>query len=165
MAELFKLKYIKYKNKYNVLKKQLTEVDLNQTDLDLTDTPSKEAQVGGTAPVSTPPVSCAGVVNPMPSVLVPMNQDGGSCAGIVNPAPVISPPVSLATTPPMASMKNDVDSDVNNTEDIERLFKQIGGKKHHKRKSSESSKSSLFDSESSSLFGSDFDEALSLCDD
>jgi hypothetical protein len=173
MAQLFKLKYIKYKNKYNMLKKELDEVDLNQTDLnqtdlDLTDTPSKEGQVGGTAPVSfTPNMPCPGVVNPMPSVLVPMNQDGGSCAGIVNPQPVISPPVSLSTIPPMASMKNDlVDSDVNNTEDIERLFKQIGGKKHHTpSKASKSSESSLFDSESSSLFGSDFDEALSLCDD
>ena len=166
MAQLFKLKYIKYKNKYNTLKNQLENMDGNMdvnNAIDLTETPTLSNQmIGGsvTTTAITPP--CTGIVNPMPDVTVPMNQDGGSCAGIVNPQPVITPPVATAAVPLVTSNKNYSvnESEVNNTEDIERLFKQIGGgrKKSHSRESSESS---LFNSESSSVFGSDFDELIS----
>ena len=166
MAQLFKLKYIKYKNKYNTLKKELENVEENNTNgIDLTETPTlSNPMVGGsvTTTAITPP--CTGIVNPMPDVTVPMNQEGGSCAGIVNPQPAITPPVATLVTGSVVATNNKNysinESEVNNTEDIERLFKQIGGghKKHHSR---ESSDSSLFNSESSSLFGSDFDELIS----
>ena len=165
MAQLFKLKYIKYKNKYNTLKKQLENLEVNNV-IDLTETPTLSNQmVGGSVTTTAIIPPCAGIVNPMPDVTVPMNQDGGSCAGIVNPQPVITLPVApliTSSVPLVTSNKNYSvnESEVNNTEDIERLFKQIGGghKKHHSR---ESSDSSIFDSESSSLFGSDFDELIS----
>ena len=164
MAELFKLKYIKYKNKYNILKKELENFEENNN-IDLTETPTIiNNMAGGSVPTVAVTTPCPGIVNPMPDVSVPMNQLGG-CAGIVNPQPVILPPVVTSSVMPLAtsnknySINQNVDSDVNNTDDIERLFKQIGGgKKTHSRESSESS---AFNSESSSLFGSDFDELIS----
>ncbi len=195
----YEQKYLKYKQKYQELKKLLgknvseletekyTEMpDFNLSDtptgtidaskmhggaeveetdaieFDLSDTPTGTI-VGGSALVaapyvpSTPLASCVGQVNPMPNVNVPMAQEGGSalvaspyvpstplasCAGQVNPMPNVNVPMAMQNKNLINNEDNATEiSEIQNTEDIAKLFSQYGGK-HKDSSSSESSKSS-----------------------
>ncbi len=173
----YEQKYLKYKQKYQELKKQLnlTVDNIHQLETDtadikdftLSDTPSfNNQQTGGTninseditvdidyslsdTPVQTggamlapasfnpsPLTTCVGQVNPMPNVAVPMPA--------VNTA-VVAP--IMATQNKNLVVNNDeivttTDlSEIRNTEDIEKLFNQFGGKR---RKSKRKSKRSTF---------------------
>jgi len=208
----YEQKYLKYKQKYQELKKQfggvhLLETENNAEEFNLTDTPTYEPQLvqkggnniemdidytltdtptfaqnggsmqescgqqGGSLTLSpasfniTPPLeSCMGVVNPQPNVAVP----------IPPPQPPVIPMaviLEVNSTPDMAvNNKNLVNgaeelnsttelSEIQNTEEIEKLFNQFGGKHIS---SSSSSSSSNSDSDSDSL--SDFDDSISLSD-
>ncbi len=191
-------KYLKYKQKYQELKKLLgknvseleTEKYTEMPDFNLSDTPTGTVEqpkmyggdaaeteaiefdlsdtptgtiVGGSALVaapftpSAPLASCAGQVNPMPNVNVPMAQEGGSplvaapfapsaplasCAGQVNPMPNVNVPMAMQNKNLINNEDNATEvSEIQNTEDIARLFSQYGGK-HHDSSSSHSSQSS-----------------------
>ena len=250
----YEQKYLKYKQKYQELKKHInvsnvhkmqTEVDIqdfiltdtptmdNMTgggdadvnmeetvDFNLTDTPTE--QVGGMVSLTpatfgptVPLTTCPGQVNPMPDVSMGLS---GTLSGLAaNP----SGPVLPAPVPQVAGGENylisaeevelqlgggdseamgeelntttDV-SEIQNTEDIERLFDQFGGKRGRPRKvdtetasatteqsarsgkstqsrssktrshSHKNSSSSSSGSSSSSASLSDFDDSLTVSD-
>jgi hypothetical protein len=187
----YEQKYLKYKQKYQELKKILgnnvnsleTERYTEMPDFNLSDTPTGESykMVGGgndeydgnefdltetpTATMfggslvtpniytpSAPLTTCAGQVNPMPNVNVPMAQEGGatlmpadfipsapltSCPGQVNPQPSV--PMNTQNKHFALATEDNI-TEIQNTEDIAKLFEQYGGK--HKSSSSSSSSSS-----------------------
>jgi hypothetical protein len=182
----YEQKYLKYKQKYQELKKmvggsahKLETEDYNEMpDFTLTDTPTfldqpnvsgyqrggaedmdmdmeteaekdytlsdtpTDNQFGGAPLVMAdytpglPLASCPGQVNPMPNVQVPI------------------PPATTATSAPMVGGNDEVEelntttdlSEIQNTEDIAKLFGQYGGK-HRDSSSSSSSSSSGSDSD------------------
>jgi hypothetical protein len=196
----YEQKYLKYKQKYQELKKLLgnsvaeleTEKVSEMPDFNLSDTPTgteaprmtggnneTEAMefdltetptgtlAGGSALVaapytpSAPLASCAGQVNPMPNVNVPMHGGSAlvaapytpsaplaSCAGQVNPMPNVNVPMTMQNKNLINNTEENVTemSEIQNTEDIARLFGQYGGK----YKDSESSHSSQSSSTTSS---------------
>ena len=116
----------------------------------LSDTPINDTikMIGGTAPFLplSGVQSCPGIVNPQPNVNVPMT--GGtapflplsgvqSCPGIVNPQPNVNVPMTggvdaitvVETTTELSNKSVNNNSDIRNTADINKLFKQLGGKK------------------------------------
>ena len=143
-------------------------------------------------PLSGPQV-CPGIVNAQPSVIVPMTGGNAPfvplsgpqvCPGIVNAQPSVMVPMAggtasmvqtnekdnntfVETTTELSNIstntKSNSNSDIRNTADIEKLFKQLGGKKKHKKSSSESSSSSSESSSSSS--SSDLENAFSGLED
>jgi hypothetical protein len=206
MSQMYEQKYLKYKQKYKLLKNQMSNVYLLETengtvnfelsdtptftkngilensiiqnggnmipDYNLTDTPTI-VQSGGSLPASFPPsivvpdVSCIGIVNPQPVVVMPSNsqvggddtnpQDGGDDTNPQDGGTVVSGEVDnkmLETTTNLSDSdgsKNNM-SDIRNTADIAQLFSQLGGKKKRSKKHSKnyvSSSSSLFESSSS----------------
>jgi hypothetical protein len=199
----YEQKYLKYKQKYQELKKQLSmtggnvhhlETDTADIkDFTLSDTPSfNNQQTGGAeinseditvdidyslsdtpiqtggamlAPASfnpSPLTTCVGQVNPMPNVAVPMTavNTAATAAAVANMAAAAATPV-MATQNKNLVINNTEElvtttdlSEIRNTEDIEKLFNQFGGKR---RKSSKKSKKSTFitDSESDSESESD----------
>jgi hypothetical protein len=160
----YEQKYLKYKNKYQELKKSLngkvhsleTENNFVLTDtptfnqmgagyddnLILTETPTME-QSGGYAPVSF--------------------TASGSCGGIVNTPPVTTVPI-IPQTPAVdrknLSLNNDIITtttevgELRNTVDIENLFNQLGGKKSKRSKSKKDSESTTQKVVSSNIFDS-----------
>jgi hypothetical protein len=211
-------KYLKYKQKYQQLKRQLEGATQmyggNATateDYSLTETPTFEhvaqqvaqhvAQRGGStlAPadfsVSAPLASCAGQANPTPNAMVPgANLSSANVTAAQVAAQAAAPmvdtgiagsqlPAGLNPQPlnatksknfvePMEETNTTTDlSEIQNTEDIERLFNQFGGKhkKHHKEEEYESesmsSSESGSDSDSDSESGSDSEsDSISLSD-
>jgi hypothetical protein len=186
----YEQKYLKYKQKYQELKKMLggsthqleTENYSEIADFTLTDTPTFEQsnankfgvqqggydnenefnltetpyenQIGGTTINAAPYVpavplpSCPGQVNPMPDVSVPLptvlptnvqnnNLIGGNDVEEIN------------TTTDL--------SEIQNTEDIAKLFNQFGAGRKHKKSSSSSSSLSSSGSSSSETDISDSD--------
>ncbi len=240
----YEQKYLKYKQKYQELKKSLnlssvhkmqTEVEIQ--DFVLTDTPTMEnvnmvgggdsnemptqeelvedyfltetptnEQYGGMIPLApasfgptVPLTTCPGQVNPMPDVSMGLSGVMANMAanpqGPVPPAPV--PQVGGEDLPgndeligggdEVASEEFNTTTDVSeiqNTEDIEKLFNQFGGKRgrsrktnsegltttdesyrsSHSKKSSSSSSSNSNSSGSSSESLSDFDDSLTVSD-
>ncbi len=197
----YEQKYLKYKQKYQELKKLLggnvaeleTEKVSEMPDFNLSDTPTGAEQpkmvgggnhaetevmefdltetptsglYGGSALVaspftpSAPLASCAGQVNPMPNVNVPMQGGSAlvaspftpsaplaSCAGQVNPMPNVNVPMAMQNKHIIENTEEL--SEVQNTEDIAKLFNQYGGKSH--KKSSRSSRSSRSSKSSKSV--------------
>jgi hypothetical protein len=178
----YEQKYLKYKQKYQELKKQLgggahkleTENYGDNTDFSLTDTPTyfeQPKQLGGAENTE--------VENDFNLTETPtyeqQHQSGGaplvmadyvpsaplpSCPGQVNPSPNVNVPMP-APAPVATQNKNYVEEELNtttdlseiqNTEDIAKLFSQFGGK--HESYSSSSSSSST-DTSSSDLSDSD----------
>lgn len=193
------------------------DVGMEETvDFNLTDTPTE--QVGGTIPLApatfgptVPLTSCPGQVNPMPDVSMGLSSVLSGMAanpsGPVTPPPVV-PQVAggddliYAEEVDLQLGGNDSEavgeelntttdvSEIQNTEDIERLFNQFGGKRGRPRKTdtetatttteqsarsgkstqSRSSKShshrssSSSQSSSSSASLSDFDDSLTVSD-
>ncbi len=198
------------------------DVNIEETgDFNLTDTPTTE-QVGGMVPLApatfgptVPLTSCPGQVNPMPDVSMGLSNVLSGMAA--NPAgPVIPAPVpQVAGGEDFLISAEEVDlqlggadtdaieteintttdvSEIQNTEDIERLFNQFGGKRGRPRKadtetattsattdkstrsgrsthsrsskshSSSHSDSSSSKSSSSSASLSDFDDSLTVSD-
>ena len=126
---------------------------------------SHNNMTGGTAPfvpLSGPQV-CPGIVNAQPSVMVPM---AGGTASMVQTNEKDNN-TFVETTTELSNIstntKSNSNSDIRNTADIEKLFKQLGGKKKHKKSSSESSSSSSESSSSSS--SSDLENAFSGLED
>ena len=173
MADLYKEKYLKYKNKYIAL--QTKAKNLNKS------------QVGGSVPeehrsFNAPVVACPGNVNAQPSVIVPgKNQEGGSvpvvsCPGIVNAQPVVvipskslqggsvpevnevvNTPIETKNVPSVPQVEKQQGGTIESDE-IKTLVEQFGGKKKKRSSPTES----LFDSSSEVLlFSSD---SLSLSD-
>ena len=111
-----------------------------EMEFNLTETPTEyiQSKQNGGAPLvpfdyisSIPLSTCAGQVNPMPDVSVPL--------------PAQTPPAVIATQNKNYVNNEEINtttelSDVKNTEDIVKLFKQFGGK--HTKSSSSSSSSS-----------------------
>ncbi len=188
----YEQKYLKYKQKYQDLKKQLsmTGGNVHQLETDtadikdftLSDTPSFTNQQHGGAdinseditvemdyslsetPVQTggamlspasfnpsPLATCAGQVNPMPNVAVPMTAVNTAAVAATAAAPVAP---MMATQNKNLVVNNNTEelvtttdlSEIRNTEDIEKLFNQFGGKR---RRSSKKSKKSTFITDSS----------------
>lgn len=217
----YEQKYLKYKQKYQELKRQLmagnsvqtgggdeeefiltdtpTGTIMNQRggnsvepEYLLTETPTFEDQRGGNltlAPADFAPApltSCPGQVNPLPDSSMGLSTMLADLAA--NPAgPVMPAPVQTAGGDEELQQTTTEISDLQNTEDIERLFAQFGGKRGRPRsaKNSETlthsqtstrsgrsarsgrSKSSSEDSEdssSSSSIISDFDDSISVSD-
>ncbi len=212
----YEQKYLKYKQKYQELKKRLnvsnvhkmeTEVDIH--DFVLTDTPTMEnmtgggvhntidseeykseeyelsstpvEQLGGMVPLApatfgptVPLTTCPGQVNPMPDVSMGLNGMMANLA--MSPQSPVPPPPQVGAGDEVASEEFNTTTDVSeiqNTEDIERLFNQFGGKRgrpaksdtentHSSKHSSSSSSSNSSHSSSSSL--SDFDDSLTVSD-
>ena len=170
----YEQKYLKYKQKYQELKRllggnvdeletnnqvtEMPEFNLSDTptgtvmeskkqiggnetevmEFDLTETPTGMfEQAGGSvlAPApfmpSAPLASCAGQVNPMPNVNVPMAMQNKN--------------IIHAT-----EETSEAASEIQNTDDIARLFGQYGGTRRASSRSSRSSKSSKSSSDSSS---------------
>ncbi len=228
----YEQKYLKYKQKYQELKKSLnlsnvhkmqTEVEIQDfvltdtptmeslnmvgggdemsvqeetVDFNLTDTPTNE-QLGGSIPLTPatfgptiPLTSCPGQVNPMPDVSMGLSgmmaNLAANPAGPVVPAPVSPVPQVAGGDTEVASEDFNTTTDVSeiqNTEDIERLFNQFGGKRGRPRKvesesehtekstrsgrskqSSSSTSSHSDGSTSSSSSLSDFDDSLTVSD-
>ncbi len=225
----YEQKYLKYKQKYQELKKSLnlsnvhkmeTEVEIQDfvltdtptmenvkmvgggdempmqeeavEDLFLTETPTHE-QYGGMVPLApatfgptVPLTTCPGMVNPMPDVS--MGLSGVMANMAANPqGPVPPAPVPQVGGEEVASEEFNTTTDVSeiqNTEDIERLFNQFGGKRgrpsktnsealttteqshrsSHSKHSRSSSSSSSQSSGSSSESLSDFDDSLTVSD-
>ena len=142
---------------------------------DLTDTPEQSggmtnlmpAPFGPTVPLTT----CPGMVNPMPDV---SSMIASTPVVPLSPVPAIPSAAQVAGADEIASDEFNTTtnvSEIQNTEDIERLFSQFGGKRgksskrnvnsehsDSKRKSSSSSESSA----SSSM--SEFDDSLTVSD-
>jgi hypothetical protein len=185
----YEQKYLKYKQKYQELKKQLNNVHELETenaseikDFTLSDTPSFTNQQTGGAEInseditvdidynlSDTPIQTGGSVL-APATYMPA-ATMGSCPGLVNPMPNVSVPmaVNVATTaataaiPVMATQQkslivNNTEelvtttdlSEIRNTEDIEKLFDQFGGKRRKSKKTSRKSGFLTTDSESES---------------
>ena len=224
----YEQKYLKYKQKYQELKKSLnlsnvhkmhTEVEIqdfvltdtptmenlnmkggampeDSVDYTLSDTPTVE-QIGGMAPLApatfgptVPLTSCPGQVNPMPDVSMGLSGMMSNLAanpqGPVVPAPVPAPVQVAGGDMDIASEEFNTTTDVSeiqNTEDIERLFNQFGGKRGRPSKNTESehteqsgrsgrsgrskhshTSSSSKSSGSSSTSLSDFDDSLTVSD-
>jgi hypothetical protein len=179
----YEQKYLKYKQKYQELKKMLgggahnleTENYSEMPDFTLTDTPTffeQSNQRGGAEDMDmevekdytlsdtptdnhnyqsggnplvmadytpgVPLTSCAGQVNPMPNVQtsIPVN--------VVAPTPVPTPMVGGNDDAEELNTTTDL-SEIQNTEDIAKLFGQFGGK--HRDSSSSSSSTSGSDSD------------------
>ena len=179
-------------------------------DFNLTDTPTNE-QLGGSIPLApatfgptVPLTTCPGQVNPMPDVSMGLSGMMANLAanptGPIVPTPVSAPvtaPVTAPVSPPLpvpqvAGGDTDVASEefntttdvseIQNTEDIERLFNQFGGRRGRPRKTenasehtetsirsgsskqSSSSTSSHSDGSTSSSSLSDFDDSLTVSD-
>ena len=183
----YEQKYLKYKQKYQELKKQLgggahnleTENYTDIADFSLTDTPTytdQPKQTGGNNIENENDFN----LTDTPTFAEQHNQSGGSplvmadytpsaplstCSGQVNPSPNVSVPMpGTAVAPaPVVSNKNLVEaeelntttdlSEIQNTEDIAKLFGQFGGK--HKMDSSSSSSSSSSSDSDSDLSDSD----------
>jgi hypothetical protein len=204
----YEQKYLKYKQKYQDLKKQynFTGGSVHQLetetadikDFTLSDTPSFNNQQNGGSGINSeditvdidyslsdtpvqkggsmlspasfnpsPLTTCVGQVNPMPNVAVPMTVVNTATTAAVA---AVAQPVAQPIAPIMATQNkslvvnnNNTEelvtttdlSEIRNTEDIEKLFHQFGGKR---RKSSKKSKKSAFlttDSESDSESDSD----------
>lgn len=189
---MYERKYLKYKQKYKLLKNKMSNVYLLETEnatvnfelsdtptftkngilenntiqnggnlipeYNLTDTPTMNQpikQAGGSMPASFPPsivvpdVSCIGIVNPQPVVVMPSNSQVG---GDVDEMPQDGGNTIVETTTNLsdiANSKNDM-SDIRNTADIAQLFSQLGGKKKRSKKHSKKSSSSSMSSSSSS---------------
>lgn len=236
----YEQKYLKYKQKYQELKKSLnlsnvhkmeTEVEIQDfvltdtptmenvnmkggampedsvVDFNLTDTPTNE-QLGGNIPLApatfgptVPLTTCPGQVNPMPDVSMGLSGMMANLAanpqGPVMPAPlpqvaggdeIVDGNELVGGNNEIASEEFNTTTDVSeiqNTEDIERLFNQFGGKRGRPRKtetesehtensarsgrskkssSSSSSHSHGSSSSSSSSALSDFDDSLTVSD-
>ena len=148
----YEQKYLKYKMKYKALQNQYSNINKLETmtdntnllqttnNYDLTDTPGTLPSmkggaindyvlsdtpindtikmIGGTAPFLplSGVQSCPGIVNPQPNVNVPMT--GGVDAITV-----------VETTTELSNKSVNNNSDIRNTADINKLFKQLGGKK------------------------------------
>jgi hypothetical protein len=203
----FEQKYLKYKQKYQELKKLVGEGNVNKletetyndvSEFNLTDTPTafelpkqsggaeteevefnlsdtpietQEEQKGGAPLVpfdytpSAPLTSCAGQVNPMPDVNVPMTGGAdlmpadytppvplSSCAGQVNPQPNVNVPGVVTQNKNLVNNEEELNtttdlSEIQNTEDIAKLFNQLGGNHKHGHSSSSSSSTDTSDSE------------------
>jgi hypothetical protein len=186
----YEQKYLKYKQKYQELKKMLggsahqleTENYSENADFTLTDTPTFEqsntntfnVQQGGDdnendfTLTDTPNENQTGGSNLMPAPYTPA-APLPSCPGQVNPMPDVSVPLPMAS--PMISQNtnliggNDVEelntttdlSEIQNTEDIAKLFNQFGAGRKHKKSSSSSSSLSSSGSSSSETDISDSD--------
>jgi hypothetical protein len=207
----YEQKYLKYKQKYQELKKllgnhvteletekvsEMPDFNLSDTptgtieapkmlggaeaesevmDFDLTETPTGSI-IGGAALIAAPytpsaPLStCAGQVNPMPNVNVPMH--GGSplvaspytpsaplstCAGQVNPMPNVNVPMTMQNKNLIHNTEEHMSelSEIQNTEDIARLFGQYGGKRHDSESSHSSQSSSTTSSTDSDISTTD----------
>jgi hypothetical protein len=180
----YEQKYLKYKQKYQELKKMLgsgahnleTENYGNIADFTLTDTPTyidAPKQLGGNDTMEvekdfslteTPTFEQQYQSGGAPLVMADYMPSAplASCPGQVNPSPNTSVPMPSATTPVVTQNKNYVDgeelntttdlSEIQNTEDIAKLFGQFGG-----RHGSDSSSSSSSSSESDSSDFSDSD--------
>ena len=169
----FEQKYLKYKQKYQELKRQLGGGDAHKLETEnygedefvLTETPTFQnqqvAQKGGNVEqeleydlTETPTFqNQQGGATIMPAdFALPIPLE--SCAGQVNPQPIVDFPVIQPPPPmpfPQTAGGDDLNtttdlSEIQNTEDIEKLFNQFGGKQD----SSSSSSSSDESSESSS---------------
>ncbi len=191
----YEQKYLKYKQKYQELKKLLattphkletenytdmpdftltdtptfefkqtggadTEPEMEvENDFLLTDTPVEEQKGGSTLAMAdftiTPPLaSCAGQVNPMPNVEVPLPPVVAPVAApVVAPAPAPAPMVGGNDEGEEFNTTTDL-SEIQNTEDIAKIFSQYGGK-HKKDLESSSSSSTTSGSESDDLSDSD----------
>lgn len=182
----YEQKYLKYKQKYQELKKMLsggahnleTENYGDIADFSLTDTPTNFEQPKQKGGADEMEVENDFNLTETPTFADQHNQSGGSalvmadyipsapltsCPGQVNPMPNVNVPiVAPAVTPVVVNNKNYVEaeelntttdlSEIQNTEDIAKLFGQFGGK--HKDSSSSSS-SSTSSSESSDFSDSD----------
>lgn len=189
----YEKKYLKYKQKYQELKKLLgntphkleTENYTEMPDFTLTDTPTNELKQSGGADVNTDEVENDFLLTDTPTE----EQKGGStlamadfvttpplesCAGQVNPIPNVEVPLPTVPQtlgapfePALAPVNNNLvgggDEEINtttdlseiqNTEDIAKLFSQFGGK-HRKDLGSSSSSSTTSDSESTDISDSD----------
>jgi hypothetical protein len=175
----YEQKYLKYKQKYQELKKMLggsahqletenysdiadfaltdTPTNIEQSikntnfqqggaemeveeDFNLTDTPTENQKGGSTLMPSpytptAPLPSCPGQVNPMPNVNVPLPSL----------SPMITQNKNLVGDNEEMNTTTDL-SEIQNTEDIAKLFSQFGGK-HKDDSSSSSSSSSSSDSD------------------
>ncbi len=153
-------KYSKYKQKYQELKKLLgknvseleTEKYTEMPDFNLTDTPTgvESSKMHGGADntetmdfdLSDTPTGT--IVGGSPLVAAPYvpSTPLASCAGQVNPMPNVNVPMSMQNKNLINNEDNATEfSEIQNTEDIARLFSQYGGK-HKDSSSSESSRSS-----------------------
>jgi hypothetical protein len=139
----------------------LTQTDMATTqDISLSDTPQNGGTQLSPAPVSPTPApvvagtpNCAGNVNPVPNTTVPSVQPGTGYN-----QKYMADMLSDDTTTDMGnSVQNggNTESEITNTEDIEKLFSQLGGNL------SELNDSSSVLSSSSSLL-SDSDENISI---
>ena len=168
----YEQKYLKYKQKYQELKKMLggsahqleTENYSEIADFTLTDTPTFEqsnkntfgVQQGGDdnehdfSLTDTPNDNQIGGTNLMPSPYTP-SAPLPSCPGQVNPMPNVSVPLPMISQNTNLIGGNDAEeintttdlSEIQNTEDIAKLFNQFGaGRKSNKKSSSSSSLSS-----------------------
>jgi hypothetical protein len=173
----YEQKYLKYKQKYQELKRQLhggahnleTETYNEMPDFSLTDTPTEKyfsdnqrggndvetemdyalsdtpterVEYRGGAPLvmadyttGVPLATCAGQVNPMPNVQVPLPVS--NIAAVAPTAAVVAPPM-VGGNDEEINTTTDL-SEIQNTEDIAKLFGQFGGK--HSTSSSSSSSS------------------------
>jgi hypothetical protein len=181
----FEQKYLKYKQKYQELKRQygggahkleteneyvLTETPTinsifvqqnnqnggNDSDNEFNLTDTPALQLGGSILAPAP------VVAPGPAI---------PCTGVVNPAPVVDMPVIPAVVNSKNFSQADVDelnsttelSELQNTEDLVNLFNQHGnGRKHRKSSRSSRSSRSKIVSSSSSLSSSSLSSSDSL---
>ncbi len=159
----YEQKYLKYKQKYQELKKFLgknvseleTEKYTEMPDFNLTDTPTgtfEQSKMTGGAEVpetegmefdlsDTPTGTLVGGTVLAPAPFVP-TAPLASCAGQVNPMPNVNVPMAMQNKNLINNEDNATEiSEIQNTEDIAKLFSQYGGK-HKESSSSESSKSS-----------------------
>lgn len=175
----YEQKYLKYKQKYQELKKMLggsahqleTENYSEIADFTLTDTPTFEQSNANTFNVQqggddndndfnltdTPNENQTGGANLMPAPYTP-TAPLPSCPGQVNPMPDVSVPLPMISQNNNLVGGNDTEeintttdlSEIQNTEDIAKLFNQFGAGRKYKKSSSSSSLSSSGSSGSSS---------------
>ena len=159
----YEQKYLKYKQKYQELKKHLgknvseleTEKYTEMPDFNLSDTPTGtvvEPKMMGGADMpetetmdfdlsDTPTGTLVGGTVLVPAPYVP-TAPLASCAGQVNPMPNINVPMAMQNKNVVNHDDNATElSEIQNTDDIVKLFSQYGGK-HKDSSSSESSRSS-----------------------
>ncbi len=181
----YEQKYLKYKQKYQELKKNLsggahnleTENYVDVADFSLTDTPTyfeQPKQTGGSDNIE---VEKDFSLTDTPTFAEQQNQHGGSplvmadytpsapltsCPGQVNPMPNVNVPIVSPPIAPVINNKNYVEaeelntttdlSEIQNTEDIAKLFGQFGGKHNDSSSSSSSSSSDSSDFSDSDSF-------------
>ena len=172
----YEQKYLKYKQKYQELKKQLgggahnleTETYNEMPDFSLTDTPTEKSfndnQHGGNVEtegdmdyaLSDTPTDRNEFRGGAPLVMADFTPGMplSSCPGQVNPMPNVQVPLpgtdAITTLPMVGGNDEELNtttdlSEIQNTEDIAKLFGQYGGK--HTMSSSSSSSSSGSDSD------------------